>query len=113
MVAKSLTVLLLCLLQTLLHYRKAAGVLPADCAYCCTSTVGFPLESMMYLPFTPVMADMWRASTGLAARAAAPDMVESIVAIRLVWEELLACVCKIGRARVNQGGAESSAASRV
>lgn len=44
-----------------------------------TSTVGFPLESMMYLPFTPVTADMWRASTGLAARAAALDIVESIL----------------------------------
>lgn len=37
----------------------------------------------MYLPFTPVMADMWRASTGLAARAAAPDIVESILATGL------------------------------
>ena len=34
----------------------------------------------MYLPFTPVMADMWRASTGRAARLAARDTaVESIL----------------------------------
>lgn len=32
----------------------------------------------MYLPCTPVMADMLRASTGRAARPAALDRVESI-----------------------------------
>ena len=47
----------------------------------------------MYLPFTPVMADMWRASTGLAARAAAPDIVESILATGLVGN---LCVCCVG-----------------
>ena len=42
---------------------------------------------MMYLPFTPVMADMLRAIIGLAARAAALDMVESIVVVVLGFRQ--------------------------
>lgn len=63
-----------------------------------TSTVGFPRESMMNLPLTPVIADMLRLSTGRAARAAALVMEESILGemrvllwLRL-WPECLLCV---------------------
>lgn len=35
----------------------------------------------MYLPLTPVIADIWRATIGRAARAAALDKEESMVAV--------------------------------
>lgn len=53
-----------------------------------TSTVGLPRESMMYLPLTPVIADIWRATIGRAARAAALDKEESMV---VVFGERLQC----------------------
>lgn len=67
-----------------------------------TSTVGFPRESMMNLPLTPVIADMLRASTGRAARAAALVMEESMPGQRVgssfteaaaTDRELRVCLC--------------------
>lgn len=48
------------------------------------STVGFPRESMMYLPLTAVTADMLRKSTGRTTRAVVLDTEASMVEVYVV-----------------------------
>lgn len=74
------------------------------------STVGFPRESMMYLPFTAVTADMLRANMGRAARAVELEM-EASMAVATVREGLN--ITEEGTGAVLNGNAKCTSLSEL